>query len=143
MTHAALPTLFSAALAAADRGWHVFPLQRGTKRHTLHGEAACPGTGPCADGHRKWEQRATTDPDRIRAAWSRTPYNIGIATGPSALVVVDLDQPKDSGDAPCGLHGSYDDRPARRTRVPSMVRSPGATCSGAAAWTMLPAASQA
>ncbi|UXY20750.1 bifunctional DNA primase/polymerase [Streptomyces cynarae] len=96
--------LMTAALEAAERGWHVFPLRPGTKRPALHGEAACTRTGPCERGHRKWEQRATTDPDRIRAAWSRAPFNVGIATGPSGLVVVDLDVPKDKGsaDAPCG-----------------------------------------
>jgi hypothetical protein len=98
----------TAALEAAARGWHIFPLRPGTKRPALHGEAACPRTGPCERGHRKWEQRATTDPDRIRATWSRAPYNVGIATGPSGLVVVDLDLPKNddkgkgSSDAPCG-----------------------------------------
>ncbi|MEU5516100.1 bifunctional DNA primase/polymerase [Streptomyces griseoaurantiacus] len=98
----------TAALDAAARGWHVFPLRPGTKRPALHGETACPGTGPCERGHRKWEQRATTDPGRIRATWSRAPYNVGIATGPSGLVVVDLDLPKNddkgkgSSDAPCG-----------------------------------------
>ncbi|MFD8204644.1 bifunctional DNA primase/polymerase [Streptomyces sp. NPDC059701] len=99
-----LPELMHAALAAAERGWHVFPLRPGTKRPALHGETACPGTGPCAGGHRKWEDRATTDPDRIRAAWSRAPFNVGIATGPSGLLVVDLDVPKDesNADAPCG-----------------------------------------
>ncbi|WP_329273826.1 bifunctional DNA primase/polymerase [Streptomyces sp. NBC_01451] len=101
--------LLKAALTAAEQGWHVFPLRPGTKRPALHGEAACPGTGPCAAGHRKWEQRATTDPDVIRAAWSRAPYNVGIAAGPSGLLVVDLDMPKPNGkngkgssDAPCG-----------------------------------------
>ncbi|MEU8958590.1 bifunctional DNA primase/polymerase [Streptomyces sp. NPDC048518] len=96
--------LLAAALHAAERGWHVFPLRPATKRPALHGEAACPGTGPCADGHRKWEQRATTDADRIRATWTHAPYNIGIATGPSGLVVVDLDMPKHNGsaDAPSG-----------------------------------------
>ncbi|MEV5982061.1 bifunctional DNA primase/polymerase [Streptomyces sp. NPDC052114] len=93
-----------AALSAAARGWHIFPLRPGTKRPALHGEAACPRTGSCADGHVKWEQRATVDPERIRAAWSRSPFNVGIATGPSGLLVVDLDMPKDKGssDAPCG-----------------------------------------
>ncbi|MFS8199289.1 bifunctional DNA primase/polymerase [Streptomyces sp. CWNU-52B] len=86
--------LVNAALSAAERGWHVFPLRPGTKRPVLHGEAACPGTGPCAGGHRKWEQRATTDADRIRATWSRGPFNVGIATGPSGLLIVDLDMPK-------------------------------------------------
>ncbi|NEA65396.1 bifunctional DNA primase/polymerase [Streptomyces sp. SID12488] len=109
MTHDPRSALLRAALDAAARGWHVFPLRPGTKRPALHGEAACPGTGPCAAGHRKWEQRATTDPDRIRAAWSRAPYNVGIATGPSGLLVVDLDMPKLNGkngkgssDTPCG-----------------------------------------
>ncbi|MFJ4985527.1 bifunctional DNA primase/polymerase [Streptomyces sp. NPDC088732] len=94
----------NAALAAAEQGWAVFPLRPGSKRPALHGEATCPGTGPCATGHRKWEQRATTDPDRIRATWSQGPFNVGIATGPSGLLVVDLDMPKDnsSADAPCG-----------------------------------------
>lgn len=96
--------LVRAALDAAARGWHVFPLRPDTKRPALHGESSCPRTGACAAGHRKWEQRATTDPDRIRAAWSRAPFNVGIATGPSGLLVVDLDVPKgkDSSDAPDG-----------------------------------------
>ncbi|KUN07432.1 DNA primase [Streptomyces yokosukanensis] len=96
--------LLRAALDAAGRGWHVFPLRPGGKPPALHGETSCPGTGECAAGHRKWEQRATTDPDRIRAAWSRAPFNVGIATGPSGLLVVDLDVPKDksSSDAPDG-----------------------------------------
>ncbi|MEU0040541.1 bifunctional DNA primase/polymerase [Streptomyces sp. NPDC006333] len=90
--------LLAAALTAAERGWHVFPLRPGTKRPALHGEASCTRTGPCAAGHRKWEQRATTDPDRIRATWSRGPFNVGIATGPSGLLVVDLDVPKDNSN---------------------------------------------
>ncbi|MFD8525008.1 bifunctional DNA primase/polymerase [Streptomyces capillispiralis] len=97
-------TLLRAALDAAERGWHVFPLRPGTKRPALHGEQTCTGTGPCAAGHLKWEQRATTDPDRIRAAWTQAPFNVGIATGPSGLVAVDLDVPKHKGssDAPDG-----------------------------------------
>ncbi|MBT2415736.1 bifunctional DNA primase/polymerase [Streptomyces sp. ISL-12] len=96
--------LMCAALEAAEHGWHVFPLRPGTKRPALHGEARCPRTGPCADGHLKWEQRATTDPDRIRAAWSSAPFNVGIACGPSGLLVVDLDTPEHKGnvDAPDG-----------------------------------------
>ncbi|MFE7072325.1 bifunctional DNA primase/polymerase [Streptomyces sp. NPDC057620] len=100
--------LLKTALAAAARGWSVFPLRPGTKRPALHGEAACTRTGECTGGHRKWEDRATADPDRIRAAWSRAPFNVGIATGPSGLVVVDLDVPKNqdngngSADAPDG-----------------------------------------
>ncbi|MFF1812722.1 bifunctional DNA primase/polymerase [Streptomyces sp. NPDC058251] len=99
--------LLAAALEAAARGWHVHPLLPGGKGSALHGERSCPHSGECAGGHVKWEQRATTDPDRIRAAWSAGAFNVGIATGPSGLVVVDLDVPKgkngnDSSDAPDG-----------------------------------------
>ncbi|MFG3123674.1 bifunctional DNA primase/polymerase [Streptomyces sp. NPDC048201] len=96
--------LLRAALDAAARGWRVFPLRPCGKPPALHGEQSCPRTGECASGHVKWEQRATTDPDRIRAAWSRAPFNVGIACGPSGLLVVDLDVPKgkSSSDAPCG-----------------------------------------
>ena len=92
--------LLEVALAAAARGWHVFPLRPGTKFPALHGHDRCPRTGVCAEGHLGWEQRATTDPDRIRAAWSGTPYNVGIACGPSGLVVIDLDVPKPDDDPP-------------------------------------------
>ncbi|MFH9136046.1 bifunctional DNA primase/polymerase [Streptomyces sp. NPDC017524] len=97
--------LLNAALNAAERGWHVFPLRPRDKRPALHGETACTGTGDCAGGHRKWEQRATTDPDRIRAAWSAGAFNVGLATGPSGLIVVDLDpvKAKDPKGTPDGV----------------------------------------
>ncbi|NRQ30682.1 bifunctional DNA primase/polymerase [Nonomuraea sp. NN258] len=68
------------ALAAAKRGWHVFPLTPGGKRPLK--------------GFTNWEREATTDPELIRRCWSAAPYNIGISCGPSGLVVVDLDTPK-------------------------------------------------
>ncbi|MFC7591275.1 bifunctional DNA primase/polymerase [Nonomuraea antimicrobica] len=68
------------ALAAARRGWHVFPVAIGDK--------------PPAKGFTDWGANATTDPDLIRRWWTRAPYNIGIACGPSGLVVVDLDTQK-------------------------------------------------
>lgn len=97
--------LLFAALDAAERGWAVLPLRPGDKRPALHGEDVCPGIGDCAGGHRKWEERATIDPDRIRRAWGDLPFNVGIATGPSGLVVVDLDMPKrkSSTDTPDGV----------------------------------------
>ncbi|MFJ9416232.1 bifunctional DNA primase/polymerase [Streptomyces sp. NPDC101227] len=100
MTHDRNTHLLRAALAAAERGWHVFPLWPGDKRPALHGEKCCPRTGDCANGHLKWEQRATLDPDRIERCWAHGPYNVGIACGPSNLVVVDLDMPKSPDETP-------------------------------------------
>ncbi|GHH63721.1 hypothetical protein GCM10017673_05130 [Streptosporangium violaceochromogenes] len=68
------------ALAAAARGWHVFPVAARDK--------------PPARGFTDWETNATTDPATIRRWWARAPWNVGIACGPSGLVVVDLDTPK-------------------------------------------------
>jgi Bifunctional DNA primase/polymerase, N-terminal len=67
------------ALHFAARGWHVFPITPRTKKP------------PVID---RWETRASTNPDQIRRWWRHIPYSIGIATGPSGLVVVDLDTPK-------------------------------------------------
>ncbi|MFF5981173.1 bifunctional DNA primase/polymerase [Streptomyces olindensis] len=96
--------LLAAALCSAERGWPVIPLHPGTKRPAGHPERSCPGTGRCEGGHRTPEQRATTDPELIQAAWARTPYNVGIATGPAGLLVVDLDvcKPGEEEGAPDG-----------------------------------------
>ncbi|WMD03208.1 bifunctional DNA primase/polymerase [Streptomyces sp. FXY-T5] len=98
-----LPQLAS-ALAAAERGWPVIPLRPGSKRPAGHAERACPGTGRCAGGHRTPEERATTDPDLIHAAWAHRLYNVGIATGPAGLLVIDLDvcKPQEPEGAPDG-----------------------------------------
>lgn len=67
----------AAALAAAERGWRVFPV-------------APAGKTPAISG---WQERATSDPRQIYRWWrGNTAMNIGIATGRSGLVVVDLDQ---------------------------------------------------
>ncbi|WP_435191054.1 bifunctional DNA primase/polymerase [Streptomyces sp. bgisy126] len=97
-THA--PALLSAALAAAERGWPVFPLRPGDKRPAGHPERNCPRTGRCVDGHRTPEQRATREPGQITQCWQTAPYNVGIATGPAGLLVIDLDIPKDDDGAP-------------------------------------------
>jgi Bifunctional DNA primase/polymerase, N-terminal len=73
--------LMRSALSAAARGMYVFPLRPQTK------VPAVP---------RDWEGCATTDVDRIERWWNRAPYNVGVATGPSRLLVVDLDVPKPS-----------------------------------------------
>ncbi|GAA0949110.1 bifunctional DNA primase/polymerase [Nonomuraea longicatena] len=73
------PAQLRYALAAAARGWAVFPLVPGDK-------TPLPGSS--------WTRMATTDTDVIRRIWARRPYNIGIACGPSRLLVIDLDTPK-------------------------------------------------
>ncbi|MER7420662.1 bifunctional DNA primase/polymerase [Micromonospora peucetia] len=99
------PGLLAAALAHAARGWHVFPLRPDDKRPAFpdHTADTCTQADPrcrAAGRHLGWEDRATTDPDRIRRAWSTHPYGVGIACGPSGLVVVDLDVPKTADDTP-------------------------------------------
>ncbi|MEV5553828.1 bifunctional DNA primase/polymerase, partial [Nonomuraea wenchangensis] len=86
------------ALAAAARGWHVFPLAPNGK------------TPP--RGFTAWQDRTTTDPATIRRIWQH-PYNLGIATGPSRLVVIDLDMPKPGEQPPPewnrpGIHDGAD-----------------------------------
>lgn len=82
-----------AALAAARRGHRVLPLWPNTKVPAHHGRDDCPGTGQCEQGHAGWEQRATADPQQLRAWWHARPdLNVGIATGPSGLHVLDLDR---------------------------------------------------
>jgi hypothetical protein len=84
------PGPLSSALAAADAGWHVFPCAPGSKRPALR---------------ENWQDVATTDRDRIRDWWARRPYNIGIACGPSGLVVIDLDVARDGPDGRPALDG--------------------------------------
>lgn len=68
--------LLSAALHHARRGLAVFPLHPGTKRPAVA----------------RWEDWATRNPTRITAWWRAHPEaNIGIACGPSRLLVVDCD----------------------------------------------------
>lgn len=62
------------AFDAALRGWHVFPCQPGGKRPLV----------------KNWEHRASADPDLVARYWPDG-ANVGIATGPSGLVVIDLD----------------------------------------------------
>ncbi|MEU4292092.1 bifunctional DNA primase/polymerase [Kribbella sp. NPDC026596] len=68
----------------ADQGYAVFPLAPGRKVPAVE----------------DWEAAATTDHLAIVQTWRKAPYNIGVGTGPSGLVVVDLDQPKNTADEP-------------------------------------------
>lgn len=73
-----------AAFEAVERGWRVFPLIPDGKRPAV----------------RSWEERAAADPVRVGRCWAAGDYNIGVATGPSLLVVIDLDVPKHDQDLP-------------------------------------------
>ncbi|MEU7872815.1 bifunctional DNA primase/polymerase [Dactylosporangium sp. NPDC049140] len=98
-----LEALLRNALAAAERGWHVFPVAVNAKHPALHAERTCKRVGPCADGHIGWERRATCDLQRIARCWGAAPYNVGIACGPSGLAVVDLDVPKPDQHPPAAF----------------------------------------
>ena len=87
-----MPDLLMVALGHAERGWHVFPLVPDSKR-------------PAVD---RWGQRATTGPARIRRAWSIAPFGVGIACGPSCLLVIDLDLRKPGQVAPAGCEHHRD-----------------------------------
>jgi hypothetical protein len=78
------PPTVHAAVAAARRGWAVFPCRPGDKR-------------PAVD---RWEQRACADPDIVARRWPSSRHNIGLACGPSGLVVVDLDTAAHGADLP-------------------------------------------
>jgi len=75
--HVRTPRLMAAALDLTARGWFIFPLRPRDKRPLPR--------------FTYWEKRATCDPERIYRWWSNGPYNIGIATGPSNLFVIDCD----------------------------------------------------
>lgn len=96
--------LLAAALTYAERGWYVFPLHApGISTPCDCGKEDCANPGKHPQWARKlglehgW-QDASHDPERIRAWWRQWPYaNIGLATGPSGLVVLDVD-PRHDGE---------------------------------------------
>ena len=79
----------AAAISHARRGWVMVPLR--------------PGTGLPA---RKWGHLTSTPPGAVAAWWPGPLHNPGIATGPSDLVVVDLDSPEHGGTLPPEWAGS-------------------------------------
>lgn len=68
----------AAALDLADRGLAVFPVLHRGKRPALSAS---------------WTEISTTDPTETSAMFGRQPYNIGVDTGKSRLLVLDEDQP--------------------------------------------------
>lgn len=69
--------MLNEALEYAARGWAVFPVEpRGKRPLTIHGV-----------------KDATSDPTQVEWEWERWPdANIGLATGASGLVVIDIDK---------------------------------------------------
>lgn len=89
------PSSLACALWLASRGVAVFPVDH-------------PSLGTCAGAHRRdlpcdgkrgkhpcgrWSRNATTDRDAVARMFSGSPRNIGVACGPSGLLVVDEDEP--------------------------------------------------
>ncbi|MCU1670514.1 MAG: hypothetical protein JWP40_3441 [Blastococcus sp.] len=72
------------AVSLAGRGWAVFPCRPGDKRPAVP----------------EWEQRACSDPAPVGRYWPSPRHNIGVACGPSGLVVIDLDTAAHGGELP-------------------------------------------
>lgn len=86
------------ALAYAARGWRVAPIAPGRKHPRL----------------KAWQDKATTDPDMVRAWWTRFATDgVSIVTGEaSQLVVIDIDPRHDGDDTIAeleALHGPLPD----------------------------------
>ena len=116
--------LLEAALGYARRGWPVFPVWHPTE----DGGCACPkgldcsspAKHPMGDLVSKGLKNATTDPDVVRAWWTRRPRaNIGMATGRrSGVLVVDIDLDKGGFETLAALihrHEEWPEAPAVRT----------------------------
>jgi len=91
------------AIALAEGGFCVFPLRPGEKIPAV-----------------KWRKWSTTDLLSVTIKWEGKPFNIGIDTGKSGLVVVDVDNKRGkSGSDSLSeleiLHGDLPETPIART----------------------------
>jgi len=80
------------ALAATAQGFKVFPCKAGEKTPAVFDD---------------WEGRATTTTPATIERWS-IHTNYGVACGPSGLVVIDCDLPKNGETPPSGIHTGLD-----------------------------------
>lgn len=89
-------TNLRAALQYAERGWYVFPVYEVFDRRCACGRA-CGRPGKHPRTPNGWKD-SSVDPGMIESWWRRFPEaNIGVACGPSGLLVVDVD-PRNNGD---------------------------------------------
>ena len=105
-------TKLEQALALAEEGFSIFPIREGTKdKPHVRWARGAPG------------EVATNDPEIIKKWWTQWPEaNMGIATGPSRLLVLDVDmkEGKNGEDAIQGLEMFYDSLPeTRESRTPT------------------------
>ena len=85
-------SMFDYALRAVSRGFHIFPVAAGDKvPHPMAGYRDLHGQ------YHGWGETATNRPGIAAQFWAEVDpnANIGIACAPSALLVVDLDVPKE------------------------------------------------
>lgn len=97
------------AISLSVRGWKVFPCS--------------PGSKIPLKGWTGWEGRATDDTDTVIDVWSETPdANIGLATGPSGLLVLDFDAAKGPEES-SGIENFRNAYPARKLPGTYTVRT--------------------
>lgn len=85
-------TLLPYALAALDRGLHIFPVEPGEKTPIRIYQDRPKEDAPWTV---KWSEIATNDVNKVVEWWTYAPMaNIGVACKPSGIFVVDCDQPK-------------------------------------------------
>ena len=98
--------MMDAAQEYARRGWYVFPVYETDGESCACNKADCTHQGKHPRSHNGLKD-ATTDPQAIAAWWARWPSaNIGIATGASGLLVLDVD---DGGEDSLANHSSLPD----------------------------------
>ncbi len=93
----ALGDLGRHARAYTKRGLHIFPVHSVDSKGTCSCGRACdaPGKHPRI---KDWEREAVANGARVGTWWTRWPgSNIGLALGPSGLVVIDVD-PRNGGE---------------------------------------------
>jgi hypothetical protein len=87
-------TLLETALSYSSIGWHVLPLHNIVAGGSCScGKPTCPSPGKHPRTKRGFKD-ASADPMQVEAWWALWPNaNVGIATGASGLVVLDIDGP--------------------------------------------------